>query len=287
LSASGAYRGEMGSVTQFDKDNEVAGFLDDVRATYMSDPEEAVASRHLAAIAHEAQLVLVRRTPTRSWRRTMIRNRLIRPVAALGAAMLPAILGTAGLAVAGVNLPAPATEAFENVGISLPNQAGGESGEHARSDDVRSVIEQWPTSERGCAFGHAVAGAAGASLPAQAQDACGNEDAAAAHRKNGNAAKSDSSSHSEFGRETAERAKGLGDATPEQRRDFGGDTSDQATQLGGAPDQTPAVEGRPDSTPQGGTTGAPEGTPTGAPEAAPIPEGTPGGPPDDTPGGRP
>jgi hypothetical protein len=271
--------------------DEVAGFLADIRATYVSNPEEAVASRHLAAIAREAELVVVRRTPKpAAWRRTMIRSRFLRPVATLGAATLAAVLGTAGLAVAGVNLPDPATEAFEHVGISLPNQAGGgQSGENARSDEVRSLIEATPPSERGCAFGHSVAGAAkGSSLPEQAQDACdqAGENGSAANRKGGNDA-STNSSHSQFGRDTADRARGLGDATPDERRSFGDDTSEQAGQLGGAPDRAPAAEGRQESPPAGGTTGAPEGTPDGPPDAVPVPEDTPTGPPDGTPGGHP
>ena len=56
MTSSGAYQGEMGSESHID--TEVAGFLADVRATYVSEPEEAVASRHLAAIAREAELVL-------------------------------------------------------------------------------------------------------------------------------------------------------------------------------------------------------------------------------------
>jgi hypothetical protein len=281
----------MGSTSQFNDDNEVAAFLADVRAAYVSEPEEATASRHLAAIAREAELVLGRRTPKPGWRRTMIRNRFLRPVAALGAATLAAVLGTTGLAVAGVNLPDPATEAFENVGITLPNQAGGgQSGEHSRSDAVRSVIEATPPSERGCAFGHSVAEAAkGSPLPEQAQAACdkGDEDGDAAP-------KSSNSTHSQFGRDTAERAHGLKDATPEERRAFGEETSDRARQLGGAPEGNPGAQERSETPPAGGTTGAPEGTPgppegtpQGPPDTAPVPDGAPVGAPDGGPGGGP
>jgi hypothetical protein len=252
----------MGSTSQFTDDKEVAGFLGDMRAAYVSEPEEATASRHLAAIARESELVLGRRAPKPSWRRTMIRNRFTRPIAALSAAMLATALATAGLAVAGVDLPDPAKDAFNKVGISLPNQAGGgQSGEHSRSAAVHSVIEATPPSERGCAFGHSVAEAAkGSSLPEQAQGACdkANEERGAAKHANSQ------SSHSEFGRDTAERAHGLKDATPEERRSFGEDTSDRARQLGGAPDGNPGAQER-SETPAGGTTGAPEGTPGGHP----------------------
>jgi hypothetical protein len=279
----------MGSETTSDK--EVAGFLADVRATYVSEPGEAVASQHLAAIAREAELVLPRRTPEPAgWRRVMNRNRVMRPAVTLGAATLAALLGTAGLAVAGVELPDPAKNAFEKVGISLPNQAGGgESGEHSRSDEVRSVIEATPPGERGCAFGHAVAEAAkGSALPEQTQDACdrANEDRAGAQTK---------SSQSEFGQDTADRARGLKDATVDERRSFGQETSEQARELGGAPEGTPRPEQHGQSPAAGGTTGAPEGTPGGPPEGTPdgppdtvpVPQDTPTGPPRGTPHGPP
>jgi hypothetical protein len=281
----------MGSI-ETPGDREVAAFLAEMRAAYVSDPEEAVASRHLAAIAREAELVQLQSTPKpAAWRRVMNRNRFLRPVVTLGAATLVVVLGTAGLAVAGVNLPDPADEAFEKVGISLPNQAGGgERGEHSRSDEVRSVIEATPPSERGCEFGHRVAEAArGSALPENAQGACDR----ANESRRGKGAQRTNSNRSQFGRDTADKAQGLGGATVDERRSFGEDTAGQAEELGGAPDQAPAAEQRPESAPRDGTIAAPEGTPDGAPDAAPtpdaapIPDGTPTGPPDGTPGGRP
>jgi hypothetical protein len=262
-----------------------------VRATYVSEPEEAVASRHLAAIAREAELVRPRRTTgAAGWWRTMNRNRFLRPAVALGAVTLAAVFGTAGLAAAGVDLPDPAQDAFNKVGVTLPNQAGGgQSGEHSRSDEVHSVIDGTEPSERGCAFGHAVAEAAkGSPLPEHAQGACDKA------KEDRDADKSSNSSHSDFGHETAERAKSLKDATVDERKSFGEDTADRARELGGAPERTPGAERRGES-PAGGTTGAPEGTPTGPPEGtpggppetAPVPDDTPSGPPEGTPPGRP
>jgi hypothetical protein len=220
----------------------------------------------------------------------MNRNRIIRPVATLAVAALAVALGTTGLAVAGVDLPDPAAEAFENAGITLPNQAGGgQRGEHSRSEAVHGVINATPPSERGCAFGHAVAEAAkGSPLPDQAQAAC---DRASENRAKHAKADGESSSHSDFGRHTAERAKGQKDATVDERKTFGQDTADQAKALGGALN---GADQRGETPPAGGTTGAPEGAPNGPPEGtpngpdtAPIPEDTPNGPPEDTPGGRP
>jgi hypothetical protein len=279
----------MGPVTPHDNDREVAAFLADMRATYVSEPEEAVASRHLAAMAHEAELVLGRHTAQPSWRRTM-RNRFLRPVATLGAATLAAILATAGLAVAGVTLPDPAQNAFNKVGISLPNQAGGgQSGEHSRSDEVHTILEATPPSERGCAFGHSIAEAAkDSALPAQAQGACDKGE------NDGAADENSSSSHSQFGHDTAERAHGLKDATVDQRKSFGQQTSDQAQQLGSSQSGNAGAEQRSETPAAGGTTGVPEGTTTGPPEGTPTPpdnagapDDTPGGAPDGTPGGRP
>jgi hypothetical protein len=214
----------------------------------------------------------------------MNRNRIMRPVATLAAAALAVALGTSGLAVAGVDLPDPATKAFEKAGITLPNQAGGgESGDHARSDEVHTIIEGTDPSDRGCEFGQAVAQAASGKAPSE--HACGQN---AEDRKA--KAKSENSSHNQFGQDTAERAKGQKEATVDQRKSFGQDTADQAKELGGAPDSAEQRGGAPDT----GTTGAPEGTPNGPPEGtpngpdtAPIPEGTPNGPPEGTPNGRP
>ena len=213
----------------------------------------------------------------------MNRNLIIRPVATLAAAGLAVALGTTGLAVAGVDLPDPATKAFEKAGITLPNQAGGgQSGDHARSDEVHTVIEG--PMDRGCEFGQAVAQAASGKTPNEHACGQGAEDRKAK-------AKSESSSHSDFGRATAERAKGQKDATVEERKSFGQDTADEAKDLGGAPDNAGQRE---DAPPTAGNTGPPEGTPTGPPEGtpngpdtAPIPEDTPNGPPEGTPSGRP
>jgi len=219
----------------------------------------------------------------------MNRNRIIRPVATLAAAALAVALGTPGLAVAGVDLPDPAANAFEKAGLTLPNQAGGgQSGEHSRSEAVHGVIEGTQPSDRGCAFGHSVAEAArGSSLPEQAQDACekGEENGAEDKAK----AKSENSSHNEFGQDTAERAKGQKDATVEERKSFGEETADQAQDLGGAPEANRGAEQRTETPGGEGTTAAPEDTPSGPPEGTPTgpPEGTPGGPPEDTPSGRP
>jgi hypothetical protein len=56
----------------------IAGFLADVRATYLSEPDEAVASRHLEAIAREAEAILQHRGPEPGWWRRSLTNRFVR-----------------------------------------------------------------------------------------------------------------------------------------------------------------------------------------------------------------
>jgi hypothetical protein len=211
-----------------------------------------------------------------------------------GATTLALILGTVGLALAGVNLPDPAQQAFERAGISLPNQAGGESGkasEEANSDEVRSVLEATPTGERGCDFGHRVAEAAkGSALPENARTACEQQQGSVQPSENGSrrstrASEPSASGGSEFGQQTAERAQGLGDATVEQRREFGKETSEEAKQLGsdhptGPPANTPSPPPAADPSPPDRPLDAPPATTPPAPDH-------PTGPPAGTPGGRP
>ena len=192
----------------------------------------------------------------------MLTHRSLARAAKAAACAAALILATAGLAVAGVELPAPAKDAFEKAGVTLPNQAGGSgpSASSGRSGAVHGVIDATAPSDRGCEFGHAVAEAArGSALPTQAQAACGHGEQGAtnkseAHGKSGQAhGKSNSAGTAgrAFGEETAQEAKGLGDATPEQRRQFGEDTADEAQDLGGAPSAAspapPAAQGGPET----------------------------------------
>jgi hypothetical protein len=78
------------------------------------------ARRASLAAAAQATSPIERVRPSRRWRpRLVLFGRV-----ALAAALAPALL--AALAFAGVALPEPAQDAFERVGIELPNQAGGD-----------------------------------------------------------------------------------------------------------------------------------------------------------------
>jgi len=213
----------------------------------------------------------------------------------LGATTLALILGTTGLALAGVNLPDPAQQAFERAGISLPNQAAGGDGgasENARAGEVKAVIEATPTGERGCEFGHRVAEAAkGSPLPERARTACQHQQHHS--QPNGNssrrstpASKQSASAGREFGDETAARAQGLDDATVEQRRQFGKDTAEQAKRLGSDHPTGPPAD-VPSPPPHAAAPSAPDKPLDAPPAATPPAPDHPAGPPAGTPGGRP
>jgi hypothetical protein len=66
-------------------------------------------------------------------------------VAALAIALVPVVM--AGLAIAGVTLPEPARDAFESVGIDLPNQSEADDGTPAGAEDGRNGEE--PRTSKG------------------------------------------------------------------------------------------------------------------------------------------
>jgi hypothetical protein len=127
VSGNGAYEGEM---------NEVALFMDAVRAAVPTQPDptlEATLVPRLAATARtstlEAETRTMRRgtTPGARTARRRPRSRLAL-VARVGIAIALIPLVLAGLAFAGVTVPGPARDAFDSVGITLPNQPA----EHSR-----------------------------------------------------------------------------------------------------------------------------------------------------------
>jgi hypothetical protein len=254
-------------LTDQNLDRALAGFARDLRDVYVTSPSEATQARHLAAITELARS-LDDHSASPSRRNRMLTSRPMMRAVKAAACAASLVFATAGLAVAGVELPAPANDAFGKLGLSLPNQAGGGGGSSSASEhatDVQSVIDATAPADRGCEFGHAVAGAArGSALPTQAQAACGHGEHGAARSDEAQAegrghanARGDSAGNSQstagrsFGEETSQRARGLDDATPEQRRQFGDDTSGGAQDLGGDPQAAapapPAAEGGPET----------------------------------------
>lgn len=89
-------------------------------------PRLAAAARASAAEAEHRPTVPLARRPARSRRMLVAR-------VAVAVALVPALM--AGLAFAGVTLPEPAQDAFERVGVDLPNQAAVDE-EAAGGDEV-------------------------------------------------------------------------------------------------------------------------------------------------------
>ncbi len=134
MSGNGAYPEEM-DFTQ----PEIATFSRALRATLVREPDPARSVAMVRRLADEARASATvaaeraQRTPTAplpSGRRASPRRRLA--LVALAVAMVPLL--TAGLAVAGVHLPAAAENAFETVGIDLPNQGDSSSDDPADHD---------------------------------------------------------------------------------------------------------------------------------------------------------
>jgi hypothetical protein len=113
--------------------SEIASLLRALPAAIPVRPDPAVEAplvERLAATArsatHEAHGAATAQipaaAPVRPWRRRLV----VFARVAIAVTMVPAAL--AGLAIAGVSLPEPAREAFERLGIELPNQAGPDDG---------------------------------------------------------------------------------------------------------------------------------------------------------------
>ncbi|HXF73846.1 MAG TPA: hypothetical protein VNO79_14710 [Actinomycetota bacterium] len=168
---------------------DVAALLGALPAALAEPPDEAVAQRHLAAIAEAAARTAVQapvpgtrveeRRPrtSRRWIPMPVARRARVLIAGLAGALVLSLL-TTGLAVAGVvELPEPARRALEAAGVPLPSQ-GGEDGGSAPSPDqlpehaddtafavLGAIATHLPELREGtisgCEFGAAVAAAAG------------------------------------------------------------------------------------------------------------------------------
>jgi hypothetical protein len=133
---------------------EVASFVRALPAAIPVRPDHAVEGplvQQLAATARSATqkahgaatAQIPAAAPARAWRRRLVLFGRV----AIAVAMVPAAL--AGLAIAGVSLPDPAREAFERVGIELPNQsevddgtpagAGADGEKGSRAEDGRDA----------------------------------------------------------------------------------------------------------------------------------------------------
>jgi hypothetical protein len=122
MSGNGAYEGEM---------NHVALFESALRATVPMRPDPAIGTAlvpRLAEAARAAMLEAETHGARRAPRAPRSRFALVARVG-IAVALIPLVL--AGLAFAGVTVPAPARDAFDAVGITLPNQPA----EHSHASD--------------------------------------------------------------------------------------------------------------------------------------------------------
>lgn len=118
MSPNGAYPDEMEEVTLF---------TDALRAAVPAGPSRALTTTivpRLAAAARSATIEAETRASRRRARSLRSRRGLVAKVA-VAVASVPLLL--AGLAFAGVTVPGPARDAFESVGITLPNQPSAHS----------------------------------------------------------------------------------------------------------------------------------------------------------------
>jgi hypothetical protein len=117
VSTNGAFPDEM---------KEVALFTEALRAAVPAPPSRELRATlvpRLAATARsstiEAETQTTRRAPVLEPGRPRSRRALVAKIA-IAVALIPLLL--AGLAFAGVTVPGPARDAFDSVGITLPNQ---------------------------------------------------------------------------------------------------------------------------------------------------------------------
>ena len=285
---------------------DLAGLVDDVRATHLRPVAQDTRARHLAAMTEAARLTPSTDPPPsvcarRSLRSLMPRNRFAATAAAVAAATMTVGLGGAGIAVAGADLPDAASAAFEKIGVSLPNQVTQEErAAQERENAVREFITGTPSEERrGCAFGQKVAELArGEALPAEAKERCAEAEARRAEAKERRAEREDAKDaegegsvgaqqeradaadeRSSFGSQTSDGAKDQRTATPEERRQFGEDTANRARERGGAPEASPAPSQQPpsgqDRRPE--SAAPPADVTSGRPDSAGPPAGLGGG----------
>jgi hypothetical protein len=247
---------------------DLAAHLRIIRAACVAAPDEVTHALHVAEITHTAQLFAESGEPVAAaskaigpagqasglskWTRRMevARSSAIK----LAAGMTAAMLSTAGLAYAGVDLPGQAADkAFDAVlGVELPNQGRREvkvtsDGPDESADqtalDVWAVISNW-SGERGCAFGQAVANAAtdgehapdctaaeGAGSQGDEASAEGRATADEASSVGTSTANEASRGRSEAGKETGASERGQSN-NPSSGSESGKETGDTASERG-------------------------------------------------------
>ena len=134
MSTDGAYSDEM---------KEVALFTDALRAAVPARPDPGLRTTLVPRLAQAAQAAVfeAETQPSRpaTRRRPWSRRALVGRVA-IAVAAIP--LAFAGLAFAGVTVPSPARDAFDTVGIDLPNQPSDDGAKKSTGNGAAPTAEQ-------------------------------------------------------------------------------------------------------------------------------------------------
>ena len=140
MSGNGAYEGEM---------NEVALFESALRVAVPTRPDPTIGTALVPRLAEAARAATLEAETQGARRAPRTPRSRLALVARVGVtvALIPLVL--AGLAFAGVTVPGPARDAFDAVGISLPNQ----SAEHSKSSDHSQGAAHAPAQGSGTTTG--------------------------------------------------------------------------------------------------------------------------------------
>ena len=140
MNGDSAYEGEM---------NEVALFESALRAAVPTRPDPRLAIALVPRLAETARASTIEAETHATRRRPRSRSALVARVG-IAVGLIPLVL--AGLAFAGVTVPAPARSAFDAVGISLPNQpatAGHGTTTGQGSSEKKNAGETTTTTSEG------------------------------------------------------------------------------------------------------------------------------------------
>jgi hypothetical protein len=122
--------------------NDLAEFMTSLRAAVVAEPDPRIGADLVPRLAETARASTIE-AETRATRRHA--HSRLRMLARVGIAVAAVPLLLAGLAFAGVTLPEPAQNAFDRLGLELPNQAGGNSSA-ATSDEDNSISDTKDTT---------------------------------------------------------------------------------------------------------------------------------------------
>lgn len=128
------------------EEDELAAFTQAVRSTLVESREPAASSTLVAKLAATARAASATADAPSAPRPRRERARMRLASAGIALALVPALM--ASLAVAGVKLPGPAGDAFESVGVELPNQGpssdpgGRDPGDDAQRPAAGGAVDE-------------------------------------------------------------------------------------------------------------------------------------------------